>query len=38
MLYALLAVAALWFPLTVATITTLTWVFWLMLGIRMKHA
>ena len=36
-LYALLAVAALWFPLSVAIATTLTWIFWLLLGVRMKH-
>lgn len=37
-LYALLAVAALWWPLTVAIVTTASWIFWLTLGIRMKHA
>jgi uncharacterized membrane protein len=37
-LYAFLAVAAFWFPLAVAAITTLTWAFWLLLGIRMKDA
>jgi uncharacterized membrane protein len=36
--YALLATAALWFPLVVAVITTVSWIFWLVLGIRMKHA
>jgi uncharacterized membrane protein len=36
-LYALLAIVALWFPVTAATLTTLTWTFWLVLGIRMKH-
>jgi uncharacterized membrane protein len=36
-LYALLAVAALWFPMPVAIVTTLSWLFWLVLGIRMKH-
>ena len=37
-LYALLAIAALWWPLTVAIVTTASWIFWLALGIRMKHA
>jgi uncharacterized membrane protein len=37
-LYALLAITALWFPLAVAAITTVSWIFWLVLGIRMKHA
>lgn len=37
-LYTVLAVAATWFPLTVAAITTLTWAFWLVLSIGMKHA
>ena len=35
-LYALLAVAAVWFPVTAAVITTATWIFWLALSIRMK--
>lgn len=35
-LYALLAVAALWFPVAVAILTTVIWIFWLPLGIRMK--
>lgn len=34
-LYALLALVALWLPLTAAIVTLLTWVFWLVLGIRM---
>ena len=37
-LYALLAVAALWFPVAVAIVTTATWIFWLSLSIRMKAA
>ena len=37
-LYGLLSIAAFWFPLTVVTITTLSWLFWLSLGIRMKQA
>jgi len=36
-LYSVLALAALWFPLSVAIATTLSWIFWLVLGIRMKH-
>jgi len=37
-LYSALALAALWFPLSVAIATTLTWIFWLVQGVRMKHA
>jgi uncharacterized membrane protein len=37
-LYALLAVLAIWFPMAVAIVTTLTWVVWLVLGIRLRHA
>ncbi|MFI5309757.1 MAG: TMEM175 family protein [Gemmatimonadales bacterium] len=37
-LYSLLSLAAVWFPLTAATITALTWVFWLAYGLRAKHA
>jgi len=37
-LYSLLAVTALWFPTAVAVVTTVSWIFWLTLGIRMKHA
>jgi uncharacterized membrane protein len=37
-LYTLLAVAALWFPLDIAIVTTASWIFWLVLGIRMKRA
>lgn len=36
-LYGLLAVLAIWFPLTVAVITILTWIFWLIWGITIKH-
>jgi len=36
-LYSLLAITALWFPVVIAVITTLSWIFWLMLGIRMKR-
>ena len=37
-LYSLLAITALWFPVVVAVITTLSWIFWLTLGVRMKRA
>lgn len=37
MLYSLCAVVALWFPLTGAMVTSATWVFWLIFGLRMKH-
>lgn len=37
MLYSLLAIVAIWFPLTVAIITTLTWIFWLIVGINLKQ-
>jgi len=36
--YSLLAVTALWLPTAVAVVTTASWIFWLTLGIRMKHA
>lgn len=36
-LYALLAGVAVWWPIPVAILTTLTWLFWLVLGIRLKH-
>jgi 1,4-dihydroxy-2-naphthoate octaprenyltransferase len=34
--YALLAILALWFPLTIAIVSMLTWIFWLIFGINMK--
>ena len=37
-LYSLMAIAAFWFPLTIAVVTTVSWIFWLVLGIRLKHA
>jgi hypothetical protein len=37
-LYSLLAIAAWWFPLTAAALTTPTWIFWLVFGIRIKRA
>jgi uncharacterized membrane protein len=36
-LYTLCAVIAIWFPLAIAIITTITWIFWLINGINMKH-
>ncbi len=36
-LYSLCALIAWWFPLTIAIITTGIWIFWLVLGITMKH-
>ena len=35
--YSLLAITAFWFPLTIAIITSLTWIFWLIFGISIKH-
>ena len=37
-LYSLLAVTALWFPLAIAIVTTVSWIFWLARSIRMRHA
>jgi uncharacterized membrane protein len=37
-LYALFGVAALWFPVAVAVLTSITWVFWLILSIRTRSA
>jgi uncharacterized membrane protein len=34
--YALLALVAIWFPLTIAIVTTLLWGYWLVLGLRME--
>jgi uncharacterized membrane protein len=36
-LYTLCAIIAIWFPLTIAIITTITWIFWLVHGINIKH-
>jgi uncharacterized membrane protein len=36
-LYTLCAILAFWFPLAIAAVTTLTWIFWLIAGIRIKH-
>ncbi len=35
--YSLLAIIALWFPMTIAIVTTLTWIFSLIFGINIKH-
>ncbi|HSN10273.1 MAG TPA: TMEM175 family protein, partial [Hanamia sp.] len=35
-LYALCAILAIWFPLTIAAFTTLSWIFWLIFGINIK--
>lgn len=37
MIYSLCAVAAFWFPLPIAIVTTLIWVIWLIFGIRIKY-
>lgn len=36
-LYTLCAVIAIWFPLSIAILTTITWIFWLIHGIRIKQ-
>lgn len=36
-LYSLCAIVAFWFPFTIAIFTTITWIFWLIWGIRLKH-
>jgi uncharacterized membrane protein len=35
-IYSLCAVVAFWFPLAIATVTTLIWLFWLVYGIRIN--
>ena len=35
--YSLLAIGAVWYPNGIAVITTLSWVFWLVLGLRLRH-
>lgn len=37
-LYTVLAITALWFPLATAVVTTASWIFWLVLGIRLRRA
>ena len=36
-LYSVLTITAFWFPITSAIVTTATMIFWLTVGIRMKH-
>jgi hypothetical protein len=36
-LYSICAITAIWFPLTIAMITTISWIFWLVWGIKIKH-
>ena len=36
-LYTLCAIAAIWFPLTIVILTTITWVFWLVFGMNIRH-
>jgi uncharacterized membrane protein len=36
-LYTLCAILAIWFPVAIASFTTLTWIFWLIFGINIKH-
>jgi uncharacterized membrane protein len=36
-MYSLFAVAAFWFPTAIAVATLLTWIFWLIWGISLKH-
>jgi uncharacterized membrane protein len=36
-IYSLLSIISFWFPLAIAIITTLTLVFWLYYGVKMKH-
>jgi len=35
--YSLFAIIAIWFPLAIAIVTTLTWIFWLIWGVKIKH-
>lgn len=37
-LYGLLAIAAFWFPVVVAILTTMSWLFWLTLSVRLRHS
>jgi TMEM175 potassium channel family protein len=36
-LYTLCAILAIWFPLAIAVFTAVTWIFWLVMGINIKH-
>lgn len=35
-LYTVFAIIAIWFPLTIAIVTLISWIFWLILGIRLR--
>jgi len=35
--YSVFAVLAIWFPLVIAIITTLIWIYWLIFGVRLKE-
>jgi uncharacterized membrane protein len=35
--YSLMGIIAFWIPLTVAIVTSITWMFWLAMGITIKH-
>ena len=35
--YTLLAVAAFWFPVSIALVTMASWIVWLVIGIRLRH-
>ena len=37
LVYSLFSILAFWFPLTIAVITVLLWIFWLIYGINIKH-
>jgi len=37
-LYGVLAIVGLWLPIAVAAVTTASWLLWLLISIRMKHA
>ena len=37
LLYGLCSITALWFPLAIAIVTTLFWIFWLIYGINIRH-
>ena len=36
-LYFICAITAFWFPLSIATFTTITWIFWLIYGVNIKY-
>ena len=37
-LYSICAILAIWFPLTIAIVTTLSWIAWFVRSIQLKHA